>query len=200
MIVEHKTLDKETILEKKKKIITWKISKVVIYVILAILVGIFAEQLIGEGEDGYAHYLIGIIMVMYGVEEVVTHLISKKSFTENNSFYWGVVDFILGFLLIIKIRTPETVYVTWAIWSILRETIELQEITELLKEHIFAFVNMFESILILVFSVLMLINPTPHHAVTHVYLLSLELTINSIAPLVYYIIKEKKEAKENHNA
>lgn len=180
----------------KKSVIVWKITKIILYVTISIFAVIFAEKLIGEGEDGYAHFLVGGIMIIYGVEEVVKHLVLKKSFTKENSLYWGVIDLFLGLLLVLRVRTPETVYVTWAIWSILRETEEIREVVELFKEKIFAFVNLLESLLILVFSVLLIINPTPHHALTHVYLLVMELCVNSIAPFIYYIIIKKREEKE----
>lgn len=180
----------------EKAIKTWKILKIFLYVTISVLILIFAEKLIGNGEDGYAHFVVGGIMLVYGIEEIARHLVLKKSFFEDSCLYWGVIDLLLGLLLVLKVRTPQTVYVTWAIWSILRETEEIREVVELFQERIYAFVNLTESILILVFSVMLIINPTPHHALTHIYLLIMELCVNSISPFVYYIIKKKREEKE----
>ena len=60
---------------------------------------------------------------------------------------------------------------------------------------------MIESIVVIVFSVLMIAHPTEHHAHTHIYLLGIELLLEVIFPQLYglWYKKHPNKLEEHHH-
>ena len=155
----------------------WRPIKAVLWTVAAILILVFREEVVL-----LLNYLVGGIMVAYGLETVVLHLVKKESFKKENRFFWGLIEVAIGITLIflIDLGDPEgipyaTVCVVWAIWSMLREALEIEEgIREILHKEP-ALLSLAESLVAIVFSVLLLLQPGEHHAMTHVILLFVEL-------------------------
>ena len=82
-----------------------------------------------------------------------------------------------------------TVCVIWAVWSILRESIELQEIVEGELHPVLGVVSGLESVAVIVLSVMLMIEPGEHHAMIHSYLLCVELVLSAVIPLLNARIK-----------
>ena len=189
------------------------VIRTVIYCILAALVIAFAPTL---AEIEVLRYFIGGLMIFYGVEEIIYTAIKNKKHYSFNSLYWNIIEIVIGITLIafveageIAAETYAVVCVCWAIWSILRETRELVEATEELKENklipckIVAVVNLLESLTVIALSLTMLIEPGEHHAKIHLYLLAVELFTKVLFPLINYIaerINAKKSAKVEETA
>ena len=86
----------------------------------------------------------------------------------------------------------ESVCVIWATWSILRESYEIKEIACELKNIVPKVISGVESIVVIVFSILLLIEPGHHHALIHLYLLLAELLITPLTPLLDELLTNKK--------
>src|SRR5574344_907564 len=107
----------------------WRPIKAALWTVAAILILVFREEVVL-----LLNYLVGGIMVAYGLETVVLHLVKKESFKKENRFFWGLIEVAIGITLIflIDLGDPEgipyaTVCVVWAIWSMLREALEIEE-------------------------------------------------------------------------
>lgn len=176
----------------------WRPIKAVIWTVAAILILVFRESFVH-----YLNYLVGSIMIVYGLETVVLHLLHKKSFRRKNRFFWGMLEILLGIVVLFFVRLGEpeskayaTVCVIWAVWSMLRESLELEEgIIEICRQEP-AYLSMVESVIGIIFSIFLIVEPGEHHAHTHVILLFFELlTSGLIFPylkeFVHYIKKKK---------
>ena len=87
----------------------------------------------------------------------------------------------------------ESVCIIWATWSILRECIEIKESVIEIKNLPISIISGIESIVIIVFSVILIVNPTEHHALIHTFLLAAELILNPLVFLVDEFYKTKHE-------
>ncbi len=155
-------------------------------------------------------YFIGGLMIFYGMEEIILTVFKNKKHYSIKSLYWNIVEIVIGLTLIVFVETGDVevtyavVCVGWAIWSILRETRELVEVTEELKHNkliicrIVAIVNLLESLTVIALSLTMLIEPGEHHAKIHLYLLAVELFTKVLFPIINYIaehLTKKKKVK-----
>ena len=183
-----------------------------IYWALTALVIVFISTL---AQIEVLRYFIGGLMIFYGVEEIALTAIKSKKHYEIHALYWNLVEILIGLTLVVFVETGDTevtyavVCVGWAIWSILRETRELIEVTEELKENklipckIVAIVSLLESLTVIALSLTMLIEPGEHHAKIHLYLLAVELLTKVLFPILNYIaerLEEKKKAKAEESA
>lgn len=166
--------------------------KLALYVVLAVLCVVLKEPLLE-----YPWFFIGGLMSLYAVEVAVRVAIEKGKIIGNYVVYWALIELIVGVTMIIGTRDSRVVFVTWAIWGLLREAYEIMEELELwIKEKIPTFVGIIESIVAIVLSVMLLLEPTEHHALIHVYYLVVELVLAGLLPIIYEIIKKKIEARE----
>ena len=183
-----------------------------VYWILTALVIAFVSDL---AEIEVLRYFIGGLIIFYGVEEIILTVFKNKKHYCISSLYWNVVEIVIGITLIAFVETGEinvtyaVVCVGWAIWSILRETRELVEATEELKDNklipckIVAIVNLLESLTVIALSLTMLIEPGEHHAKIHLYLLAVELFTKVLFPIINFIAErcaEKRKAKAEATA
>ena len=181
--------------------------RTVIYWALTALVFAFVLSL---AEIEVLRYAIGGLMIFYGVEEILHTAVKHEKHYSIHSLYWNIIEILIGLVLIAFVETGEeevtyaVVCVCWAIWSILRETRELVEVTEELKGQkpmackVVAIVNMIESLTVIALSLTMLIEPGEHHAKIHLYLLAVELFTKVLFPIVNFIaehLHEKKKGK-----
>lgn len=171
--------------------------RTVLYWTLTALVLAFVADL---AEIEVLRYFIGGLMIFYGVEEIIFTAFKNKKHYSIGSLYWNIIEIVIGLTLIVFIETGETavtyavVCAGWAIWSILRETRELVEATDELKENrlipckIVAVANLLESLTVIALSLTMLIEPGEHHAKIHLYLLAVELFTKVLFPIINYIV------------
>ncbi len=162
--------------------------KLVVFIAFAVLVFVLREELLMN-----LQYLVGSLMLLYGLENVI--LISIKERTQARKSIWfifGYSEVLLGLVTLIAIRNYVAVCVMWGVWSILRESLEIYEITSGEIKGIPAIISGIESAVAIVFSVLLIITPGEHHAKTHIYLLIVELIITSFIPVLKELLNRKR--------
>lgn len=162
--------------------------KLVVFIAFAVLVFVLREELLMN-----LQYLVGSLMLLYGLENVI--LISIKERTQARKSIWfifGYSEVLLGLVTLIAIRNYVAVCVMWGVWSILRESLEIYEITSGEIKGIPALISGIESAVAIVFSVLLIITPGEHHAKTHIYLLIVELIITSFIPVLKELLNRKR--------
>ena len=168
--------------------IRYNYIKLAIYFTLAVLIFVFKEPLIE-----HLRFFIGGLMIMYALEEVL--------FEHQNKVYLGFIELLLGLILVIVNISYEGTCIIWATWSLLRETHEVEEILAELNNFPAKILSGVESLVVIVFSVMLIIEPTEHHAMIHLYLLLVELIVAPLTPLVDETIskiKAKQVKEETH--
>ena len=176
----------------QKARIRYFIIKLIVFSILAVLVFIFrADQL------EHLRPFIGVIMVLYGVEEILFEVLNhKKRFYHEGKVYLGLVELIIGIVLLCADLKFEYVCIIWATWSIVRESYEIKEIVIDIKSLIPCILSGVESVAVIVFSILLINEPGEHHASIHISLLILELILSPLVMLLDELIQNHKNKKK----
>lgn len=170
------------------------IIRLVILSILAVLIGIQAKFII---EADVLHYLVSSVMLLFGIEGIILPIVKDhKKFYADSQFTLGLVDLILGLVVITAIRQLDYVCIIWASWTIVREAFEFYEIGHKALHKFPAVFSLALSIVEVVFSIMMLIEATEHHALTHIYLLVPEFVISGLAPLMFLLFEEREAKKK----
>ena len=172
---------------------TFRLSRLILFVVCAILLLIFNEFFLHN-----LRWFIGGLIVLYGSLGVLGLVLAKKKpIYEGQGFLFYAVEILLGLTILCFIEAYSTVCVIWAVWSILRESVELQEIVERELHPVTAVVSGLESVAVIVLSVMLMIEPGEHHAMIHSYLLVVELILAAVIPIVNHrLMPEKKEQEE----
>lgn len=174
----------------------YNIVKFVIFVAIAISV-IFLKEVYVEN----LRMFIGSLITLYGVDSIAQIYFDNEN-RKAIDFCKGLVEIILGVCTLLFFKDFASVCVIWAVWSIMREADEINECYECFRERLPFILNSIESIVAIVFSVMLIANPTEHHAMTHMYLLIVELITTVLFPQIRFAyikyIKNKcnKEEKE----
>ena len=177
---------------------TLKTIKLVIFIVWGILLFIFNKQIANHGEI-YLAILVASLMFAYSLFDFIDMLEKKKTLAAHTKLFDCIIQVIFGTLILTvpEIRdTYSTICIIWAVWSICREGEELAEDMERFKEHIPAYLNVIESIIVLVLSFMLIASPHEEHAVSHVILLGFELILGVLFPHVDYFFIRRHEAKE----
>lgn len=173
----------------------YKIFKTALFIILGITIFFL--------KDVYIEHLrlfIGGLIVLYGIDGFVMWVFEKERDGEIRYLCKALVELILGTCTIIFFKELSTVCVIWAVWAILRESEEIAECYELFKEKLPCLFNFAESIVAIVFSIMLIIEPGEHHAKIHMYLLIVELFSAVLFPqarFIYIKYIKKEKAKED---
>ena len=171
--------------------IRYLLIKFVVFTILGILVLIY--------RDNHVEHLrpfIGALMLLYGVDAIVYEIIlHRKGFIRASRTYLGLVELIFGVVLLASPLLFQYVCIIWATWSIIRESYEIKEIVVDLKMWIPRILSLTESITVIVFSVLLILNPEQHHSTIHMCLLTAELILNPLVLLIDEFLMDRKMKK-----
>lgn len=179
-------------MNEEKSHIKYYLAKLGFFVILAVLVFVFREPLVEN-----LKYFIGGLMLLYGLEEILFEVIySRHHILHQSKIYLGFIELLLGAVMLSVPMAYESVCIIWATWSILREAYEIKEVFCELKCLAPRILSATESAVIIVFSILLIIEPGEHHAMIHLYLLLAELIISPLTPLLDEILAKRKEKKE----
>jgi len=158
--------------------------------VFAVLIGVFARNLLD-----LLHYLVGGVMLLYGLEGLIFPLLKdRKNILKEYQTFLGVIELLLGIIMVTTIRDMTTICVMWGTWTIVRESYELFETSHKFMNKFPAILSFVLSIVEIVFSVLLIISAYEdyeHHALTHIYLLVPELIINAISPILYNLFEHK---------
>ena len=189
-------------MHEEKSHIKYLFVKLGIFAILSactlLSVFLFKEQLVE-----HLKFAIGGLMLIYGVEEILFEvLFHRKNFWKCEKTYLGFVELILGttlFFYPLAANDEEVVKMTcviWAAWSIIREAFEIRELVVEIKSIVLTIISGIESVAVIVLSVMLILEPGEHHAIIHFYMLSIELILTPLVPLLDEIIEAKKHKKE----
>ena len=154
----------------------WKITRAILYTFISILIFVFSNFFIQE-----IRFLVGGLMLLYGVPGIIIFAVKTRNFAEHSSFFWCLIETILGFVTIFLLSDYESICVVWGIWSILREAFEIEEAVINLCHLRPGIISIIESAVCSIFSILLVMNPAEHHAMIHAfYILPIELISTSL--------------------
>ena len=171
---------------------TFRLSRLICFSIGAILLLVFNEFFLQN-----LRWFIGGLITLYGSLGIFSLvLLKEKPIYEANGFLFYAVEILLGLTTLCFIREYSTVCIIWAVWSILRESIELEEIVCRKLHPALAVVSGIESVATIVLSILLMIEPGEQHALIHSYLLCVELVLTSVIPVINRRLKPEKEGRE----
>ena len=177
-----------------------KAFKFVSFVVWGILVFIFKDKIAEHShEHFYLAALVASLMFAYSIFDFVDMLEKKKTLAAHTKLFDCLIQIVFGIVIlaVASIREDyETICIIWAVWSICREGEELAEDLERFKEHIPAYLNVIESIIVLVLSFMLIANPHPEHAKLHLILLGFELILGVVFPHVDYFFVKRHASKE----
>ena len=171
---------------------TFRLSRLICFVVCAVLLLVFNELFLHN-----LRWFIGGLIVLYGSLGILALLLAKvKPIYEGQGFLFFAVEILLGLITLCFIKEYATVCVIWAVWSIIRESVELEEIVARELHPALAVVSGLESIAVIVLSVLLMIEPGEHHAMIHSYLLVVNLILTSLIPIINHRLMPEKKGRE----
>ena len=177
-----------------------KAFKFVSFIVWGILIFIFKDKISEHSEEHfYLAALVASLMFAYSIFDIVDMLEKKKTFAAHTSFFNCLIQITFGIIILADPLIREnysTICIIWAVWSICREGQELAEDMERFKEHIPAYLNVIESLTVLVLSFMLIANPHPEHAKLHLILLGFELILGVVFPHVDYFFVKRHAQKE----
>lgn len=156
----------------------WRIIKTVLYSVAGLLILVFNEPIMPA-----VGTLVGSVVIFYGIDITILSILKGRFFGENSLFFGGLVQLLMGVIIIIVRGDIVKVCLVWAVWSILREGKELSESLHAILAKRRGFINFAESVTIIVFSFMMIMEPTEHHAHFHVIILGIELILEVFFPI-----------------
>lgn len=167
-------------------------SKLFIFIAFSILIFIFADKLVE-----YLRYFVGGLLITYSIDGLGKLIFEKrKEFYKEPILVYGTIQIILGFIVLFGVENFDDVCIFWGVTSMLREAFEINDILTKKVTGWVAVVSGIESIVTIVFCIILLINPSEHHAKTHVYLLIAELMVTSFPPVLNEIIYRFRKKKK----
>ena len=170
----------------------FRLSRLICFVVGAVLLLVFNEFFLHN-----LRWFIGGLIVLYGSLGVLALLLAKvKPIYEGQGFLFFSVEILLGLITLCFIKEYATVCVIWAVWSIIRESIELEEIVARELHPVLALISGLESVAVVVLSVMLMIEPGEHHAMIHSYLLVVELILASLIPIINHRLMPEKKGRE----
>lgn len=176
-----------------KKHFTYLTIKLIIFTLLAVLIFIFRDAQVDHLKS-----FIGALMLLYGVEELFYEsFFHQLHFIHEPKSYLGLIELIFGIVLMVAPLQFEYVCIIWATWSIIRESYEIKEVVTDMKTLPPRILSGVESIAVIVFSILLILEPGEHHATIHMCLLTVELILNPLVVLIdellIYLGEKKKD-------
>lgn len=177
----------------------WHLSKVILYLTLAILIFVFNNEIMP-----YVGILVGGVVCIYAAEELLIFAIKKELFNNPYHLFDGIAQLLIGAILFVVSSDIIKVCIVWGVWSILRESKELAEAIDQLSKYLSGIINIIESVVVIILSFFMIVHPDDAHARLHVFLLAAELII---VVLFYFmevlrdkiILKRKRLKGENYD-
>ena len=168
--------------------------KLIIFIAFSVLLVVFRNELVQD-----LHYFIGALVFTYGLESnVVLAVVAKKNCIRSIKFSFSLFEMVVGLTIFFAVRNFTHVCVMWAVWSMLRQSLDIHEVLKGEVKGVVAVIFIIQSVVSVVFSIMLILNPTHHHAVTHIYLLIAELLVISLPPVIdELLIKKIKKRKDN---
>lgn len=148
----------------------------------------------------YVGILVGAVVCIYAVEELIVAAAKRTLFQNPYLLSDGIVQLLVGAILFIVSSDIIKVCLVWGVWSILRESKEFAEAIKNISQKRLGIINAVESVVIILLSFLLVLEPNEEHARLHMFLLAAELAIVVFfyfAELLRnYIVKKKGLCEE----
>ncbi len=161
--------------EEKGNLKVWFYAKSTVFTIAGIVVLVFSYY---KEMLNILPYVVGATIGYYGIESVLLGLLKKRIHNKEGNIVEGFVFIIFSVLMMFVINDdPVKVCVLWAIWSMEREIREVEEAVKSLKNGKLGILNIIESAVIVVFCVLLLVDPNEEHIKMHILILGIELIL-----------------------
>lgn len=171
---------------------SFRLTRLIVFIICAVLLLVFNEFFLEN-----LRWFIGGLIVLYGTLGILALILAKvKPIYEGQGFLFFAVEILLGLTTLCFIKEYATVCVIWAVWSILRESVELEEIVERELHPSLAVFSGIESVAVIVLSVMLMIEPGEHHAMIHSYLLVVELVLAALIPVINHRLMPEKKGRD----
>lgn len=164
-----------------------KITKAVLYITAGILIFFLYETMMP-----YVAFLVGGVVLAYALEELCFQ-IARRKFAD---LAGSLIQIILAVLLFLSHNDIEKICVIWGVWSIIREGRELTHELSHVKESKIAVLDILESIVVTVLSVMLVLTPGEHHAKIHLIILGVELILEILFPFLEELVQRKKAKKQ----
>ena len=152
-----------------------------------ILLFVFSHKLVYDQEGILLNGIVGVVIAFYGIEGILYPILTKQVKKERIMLMSGIINlFVAGIMIFLLENHPDELHVTcilWSLWSIMRESEEIfEKCFDHWKKHpITSLINLVESIVVIVFSILLIIardqEELLEHTFAHVVLLGVELII-----------------------
>ena len=152
-----------------------------------ILLFVFSHKLVYDQEGILLNGIVGVVIAFYGIEGILYPIFTKQVKKERIMLMSGIINlFVAGIMIFLLENHPDELHVTcilWSLWSIMRESEEIfEKCFDHWKKHpITSLINLVESIVVIVFSILLIIardqEELLEHTFAHVVLLGVELII-----------------------
>lgn len=175
----------------------FKIIRSIIFIVLSLLIFIFNEAILD-----YLNYVVASAMfIICGFE--IYEIIREKEIKERIANFVDALVIVLLGIMLLFLDTKENfavICVVWCMWSFMREGREIGEEVFVKKGHwVLKGINIAESIIVIVFSILLIFDIGVHHAHTHVILLGFEFLFSAGLPLLEYLFDKKVEDDNKTN-
>lgn len=148
------------------------------------------------------NYVISSIILMYGVLGLL-ECIAKKEYKSHLSFFvFNILLITIGTIVFFLKGAEYFAYVCIisAVWSIIREEYEIADfILRPSLNIILRILGLIESVVVIVFSIILIFNPTMHHAEIHYILLGVELILTVLLPMLNKLLFKENKTNENSN-
>ncbi len=164
----------------------YRLIKMVVLIAAGILLFVFGKPLMNN-DGALLNGVVGAVIAFYGIEGITIPIITKKIKQERIRLMAGVTNVLIAVIMIFFLEGNDQelriVCVLWSLWSIMRESEEIFEKSfDHIKKHpITSTINFVESVVVIVFSILLITAKTQEelleHAYAHVVLLGIELII-----------------------
>ena len=167
----------------------YKLLKLILFIAAGVLILVFNKAIMNN-EGALINGIVGCVIAVYGLEGIILPLATKKAKEEKVKMLNGAINVLIAVVMIFLLENHphelRVVCVIWSIWSIMREGEEIIEkgFEDFKKHPIVSLINFAESVVVIVFSVMLVCaedgHELMHHAHTHVILLGIELIIEVI--------------------
>lgn len=170
-----------------------QLIKTVLYFLAGVAVLVFHEQIMD-----YIGIAVGIVILFYGLGRIIISIAEKKAFGEDGIFT-SLTHILIAVIMFIVNDDTVKVCLVWAVWSIRREGRELADSVQRMVQKKPGIINALESVVIMVLSFTLILNPSRHNAHVHVIILGVELILEVVFPLVNDIL-DRRLAKKSQTA
>ena len=171
-----------------------------LFVTLGILTMVFAHQIMNnEGES--LNIVVGASILLFAFDSILMTALEKDRKKLIGEIVTSTSMIIIALVILLAYNgNPNEliiICVLWGVWSILSEAKEIGEcLIEFKENKIYSTANIIESVVLIIFSIFLILEPGEHHALTHVYLLGVEMILEAIWPILHEILHHLANKKK----